>query len=466
MYDNDTISAISTPLGEAGIGIVRLSGGDAIRIADMLFSSTTGRSIKSAKSHTIFYGYIKDPETSKPVDEVLVTVMKAPKTYTKEDVVEINCHGGFVPLRRVLELTIKHGARLAEPGEFTKRAFLNGRIDLTQAEAVIDLIRAKTDMAERIALKQLRGNLRQRLSALKDGLINIVAHIEAHIDFPEEDIEPSSMNEIIEKLKEIMDELTSISRTYEEGRFFRDGLKVAIVGRPNVGKSSLLNTLLQKDRAIVTPQPGTTRDVIEDFINIKGLPIIVMDTAGIRASHEMAEKEGVRRSLEAINSADLVIAVIDGSEALKEEDLLVIEKVKDKRSLIVINKSDLPPADIKLSGRRVSALMSSGIDELKEAIFESVIGVREIPSPLEKPPVEEFKEENALPLITNLRHKLAMDRALKRLDAGAILIKENSALELIAMELREAMERLGEITGSVSTEEVLERVFSSFCIGK
>jgi tRNA modification GTPase len=451
--DADTIAAISTPPGEAGVGIVRLSGPGALEVAGRIFFSPKGR---KPRSHRVVYGFVRDPETGEQVDEVLLNFMRAPHSYTREDVVEINCHGGVFPMRRVLELTLRHGARLAGPGEFTKRAFLNGRLDLAQAEAVLDLIRAKTEASERIALEQLRGALSGRINSLRERVLGVCAHVEAYIDFPEEDIETGSMEEMKKLVREVMDEAASLSGSFDEGRIFREGVKTAIVGRPNVGKSSLLNALLLRDRAIVTEMPGTTRDVIEECLNIKGLPLVVMDTAGIREAHDMAEAEGVRRSLMAIEDADLVIVVLDGNVPLNDEDGGLIGRVKEKNSIIAVNKSDLLPALEDLSGLgldavRVSAKTGEGIDELKELVFGSCI-----------------KTPAALGdgvMVTNLRHKEALDASARFLGA-ALEAFDTRPVEIISMELREALDRLGEIVGHVTTEDILDRIFSEFCIGK
>ena len=282
MFTDDTIAAISTPLGEGGIGIVRLSGKDSIRISDAIFHSPKNKTLAGSKSHRVLYGHIFDPQSGLNIDEVLITVMRAPHSYTREDIIEINCHGGMITLRKTLELVLQHGARLAEPGEFTKRAFLNGRLDLSRAEAVLDLIRSKTDESRRIALEQLQGGLFSKITSLRDGLTDICVRIEAHIDFPEDEIETASRQELSDAMRLVKNDLHSLLKTYEEAKFFREGLSTAIVGRPNVGKSSLLNALLQRDRAIVTEIPGTTRDVLEEYLNIKGLPLRIMDTAGIR----------------------------------------------------------------------------------------------------------------------------------------------------------------------------------------
>ena len=467
MFLDDTIAAISTPLGEGGIGIVRLSGKDAFKIADRLFHSPKGKKISDTPSHRIIYGFVKDPSTNDTVDEVLVSVMRSPNTYTREDIVEINCHGGMLPLRKVLELVIREGARLADPGEFTKRAFLNGRLDLSEAEAVIDLIRAKTDEAGRIALEQLKGRLSVKILKLREALTQICTFVEAYIDFPEEEIEISSKKEMMESAGSILAELESLLKTYEEGRFFREGLGAAIVGRPNVGKSSLLNALLQKDRAIVTNMPGTTRDIIEEYLNINGLPLRIIDTAGIRESHDMAEREGVKRSLKAIEDADLVIAVVDGSEPLKNEDFEVLGKIKGKNAIIAINKSDLISPKERESRRAevasalfsyasqiisISALKEDGLEELKDTIFSSC--------------VKNWKEQKEGIIITNLRHKIAIQAAYDSLGNALKSMETNQPVEITAIDLREALDRIGEIVGAVTTDDILNRIFSDFCIGK
>lgn len=463
MFDDDTIAAISTPLGEGGIGIIRLSGKDSIKIAERIFYPAKSKKVKEIPSHTILHGFIKDTSTGNVIDEVLLSIMRAPNTYTREDIIEINCHGGILPLRKVLELTIKEGARLAEPGEFTKRAFLNGRLDLTEAEAVLDLIKAKTDESQKIALDQLQGRLSERIYDLRERLTEICALIEAHIDFPEEDIELSSKKEITESLSSIIKELGNLLKTYEEGRFFRDGLAAAIVGRPNVGKSSLLNALLEKERAIVTEMPGTTRDIIEECLNISGLPLRIIDTAGIREAHDMAEAEGVRRSLKAIDEADFVIAVIDGSENLKNEDLEVLEKIKGKNAIVAINKSDLQSSKSDLSSNKkleayglrtvhISATKGTGINELKETILNTCI--------------KNWKEHKEGIVITNLRHKVALQSAYDSLSRALSSIDSSQPLEITAIDLRDALDKLGEIVGAVTTDDILNRIFSNFCIGK
>jgi tRNA modification GTPase len=469
----DTIAAISTPIGEGGIGIVRLSGKDAIPIADKVFFSPRGKKLRDAKSHTVVYGFVIDPAKNEKIDEVIAAVMKAPKTYTREDVVEINCHGGMLALRATLQLLLRQGARLAEPGEFTKRAFLNGRIDLSQAEAVIDVIRAKTEEAERLALQQLEGRLSAKITNMRDKVTELCMHIEAYIDFPEDEIEIIEKGDLLGSMQSIGRELLILSKRYDEGRFFREGVSTAIVGKPNVGKSSLLNSLLQKDRAIVTEMPGTTRDVIEDYLNINGLPLRIMDTAGIRETHDLAEMEGVRRSLKAIEDADIVLAVLDASRPFDEADKEVIDKVKDKRAVIVINKSDIVKirdtshisesicrkADANMGCVpnfpivKVSALKGDGIDDLKDAIYSLCITASKASD------AEDI-------IITNLRHRQSIDRALKSLKDAEDALKRNKPLEVVALFLRESLDSLGEIIGAVTTEDILNKIFSEFCIGK
>lgn len=495
---DDTIVALSTPPGEGGIGIVRLSGRDAVAVAEKVFHSLKGKKLRDAQSHTILHGFVIDPATDERIDEVLATVMRAPRTYTREDVVEINCHGGMLPLRRTLQVLLKEGARLAEPGEFTKRAFLNGRIDLSQAEAVIDVIRAKTDQAERFALQQLEGKLSEKIHWLRDRITDLCVHVEAYIDFPEDEIETLEKSEIVEAMSRICSELLNLSRGYGEARFFREGVATAIVGKPNVGKSSLLNALLQRDRAIVTESPGTTRDVIEEYLNIHGLPIRVMDTAGIRETHDLAEIEGVKRSLRAIADADIVLAVLDASRPLDGADRELVDKVKHKKTVFVLNKNDIrshafrvadaglavhesfPGAECRHGpvepssprGERelltdsasdtpytavwVSALRGEGIDDLKDTIYSLVIS-RDFSS-LESP------AESVL--ITNVRHKHSIDRALTSLQQARETLKKDEPLEVMALFLRESLDFLGEIIGLVSTEDLLNRIFSEFCLGK
>ncbi|MCL0066930.1 tRNA uridine-5-carboxymethylaminomethyl(34) synthesis GTPase MnmE [Thermodesulfovibrionales bacterium] len=484
---DDTIAAISTPIGEGGIGIVRLSGSNSITIADHIFFSPKGKNLKDTKSHTIVYGFIINPTTGERIDEVLVSVMKAPRTYTMEDVVEINCHGGILSLRTTLRLLLDKGVRLAEPGEFTKRAFLNGRIDLSRAEAVIDVIRSKTEQSERLAFQHLEGRLSIKITDLRNNITDICIHIEAHIDFPEDELELMTRTEIINSMSEIETELSNLSKGYNEGRFFREGVSTAIVGKPNVGKSSILNALLQRDKAIVTGMPGTTRDIIEDYLNIDGLPLRVIDTAGIRESYDLAEVEGVRRTLRAIEDADVVLAILDASRPIDEADAELMKKVKDKKAIAVINKSDIESAKFKFpddtNGKgdaawrsdaeaaekshidtsasccdtvpvvKVSALKGDGLDELKNAIYSLCISSSDITG-----------TEGVI--ITNMRHKHSIDRALESLREASETFENGEPFEVVAISLRESLHHLGEIIGVVTTEDILDRIFSDFCIGK
>ena len=458
-FESDTIAAISTPVGQGGIGIVRISGPRSLEIAETIFRPWKAAPLADKRSGSLLYGHIINPADNTNVDEVLLAIMRAPNSYTKEDVVEINCHGGMISVKRALETVLAQGARLADPGEFTKRAFLNGRINLTQAEAVFDVITAKTEESMKLALEQLQGGLSEKLADIRKKLVDISASAEAYIDFPEDDIETKTSLQIRVRLAEIKEEVEGLSATFQEARFFRDGLAVAIVGRPNVGKSSLLNLLLKKDRAIVTELPGTTRDLIEDYLNINGLPIRIMDTAGIRNSEELVEKEGIRRSLDAINKADFIIALLDGSAPLEEDDLQLMELIRGKNSVIVINKSDLPAnislEDISEKGREflsISALSGEGVEELKSAIFHSNL--------------RNWTEEREGVVVTNIRHKTALDKTSSSLGRALGLFLADEPLEFFSIELRDALDSLGEITGTVTTEDILDKIFSTFCIGK
>lgn len=457
MYETDTIAAISTPFGEGGIGIVRLSGKEAIEIADKVFSSPRGKSLAGAKSHKILYGHIIEPGNGTAVDEVLVSVMRSPHTYTREDTVEINCHGGSLPLRRVLELVLKCGARLAMPGEFTQRAFMNGRIDLVQAEAVLDIIRSKSDEGKRAALTQLEGSLSAEIGSARDHVSGICAQVEAYIDFPEEEIERHTEEQIVASIRRVREGLARLVRTYEESRLFRDGVAVAIVGRPNVGKSSLLNALLDRERAIVTEVPGTTRDTLEEFLNIDGLPVRITDTAGIRQCHDLPEREGVRRSLMAIEQSDLVLALFDGSREVSGEDLEVIERVGGRKAIFVVNKSDLPRRlDPGIFAGRdavgISARTGEGIELLRSEILRRTL--------------TRSTESREGALVTNLRHKVLIAESLRALEESLSTMTGGGPLEIAAVGLRSALDSLGEIVGAVTTDDILNRIFRDFCIGK
>jgi tRNA modification GTPase len=463
MFTSDTIAAISTPVGHSGIGIVRLSGKDSIPITERIFVSPKKRPLRQVRSHSITYGHIVDND-KKIIDEVLVSVMKAPKTYTKEDIVEINCHGGPLPLRKILELVLITGARLAQPGEFTQRAFINGRIDLAQAEAVLDIINALTEQSQRIAVEQLKGTLSQRLLSLREELLHLTAHVEAYIDFPEEDISLPSLRDMKKRASSIKRSLEKLIHSSRYGMIFREGLKTAIVGKPNVGKSSLLNALLEHDRAIVTEFPGTTRDVIEEHLNIQGIPVKIMDTAGIREVKNVAEKEGVKRSLRAMKDADLVIVVLDGSNDMTDADRELIEKSKTERgsqsqgrnTLLVINKTDLPQK-IKLKrdvqAVKLSALKGTGLDTLKSRIAETALNGK---SP----------GLSGTCIVTNVRHVHALEKTLSSVNSFIREVRKEISPEFLAVELRDALDAIGEILGITTPEDILNTIFSSFCIGK
>ncbi|NOZ69274.1 MAG: tRNA uridine-5-carboxymethylaminomethyl(34) synthesis GTPase MnmE [Deferribacteres bacterium] len=453
MHTEDTIAAISTPPGAGGIGIVRLSGSDSIKIADRIFRSPRKKKLARSPSHRILFGHIVDPATGEILDEVLVSVMKAPNTYTREDIVEINCHGGPVPLRRILELVLNTGARLAEPGEFTKRAFLNGRIDLARAEAVIDVINALTEESRKAAVRQLRGALSEKMEAIRQKLTELAAFVEAYIDFPEEDIEPLSLKDMQKTAADIRKSIRKLIDSARYGLILREGLKTAIVGRPNVGKSSLLNALLQQDRAIVTESPGTTRDVIEEYLNIRGLPVKIMDTAGIRNASNTAEREGVRRSLRSMEEADLVLLVIDGSRPLHRTDRELIEKSRPDKTILVINKTDLP-VKINLNEpnmQEISAINGTGLEELKQKMVETALGGR---------------AAGGADIVTNTRHVRALEKSLASLDSFLSGLSNKMPPEFLSVELRDALDAVGEILGVTTPEDILNRIFSEFCIGK
>jgi tRNA modification GTPase len=458
--EEETIAAISTPFGVSGIGIVRISGSLAEPIATRLFRPKSEPF--QLISHRFHYGEIVDPQKGDSIDEVLLVLMKAPKTYTREDILEIHCHGGYFILQKILELVLREGTRMAHPGEFTKRAFLNGRIDLTQAEAVIDLINAKTMASLEIANQQLRGNFFRELNSLKERMIEKLALIEAHLDFPEEEIEPISVGEMKHSLKEMIKKLNEWIGSYEEGRIFREGISCAIVGKTNVGKSSLLNVLLKEERAIVTPIPGTTRDLIEEVLNINGIPVRLIDTAGLRKATDSIELEGVKRAKERVAESDFILLVVDGSRPIDIDDLEIFEEVKGKKKVVVMNKKDLPPMippkEMKDRFQRdsiisISALKNEGIEGLKEAIYTLLIHREVRPSP-------EYL------IIANVRHKRALDQIKESLSNTLKGLEKGTSLEFIAFEMRSALEALGEMVGETTPEEVLNRIFEQFCVGK
>lgn len=458
----DTIAAISTPMGEGAIAIVRLSGEEAIKIADKIFKSPKSKRLIEVDSHTIHYGHIIDPATGEIVEEVMVSLMRGPKTFTRENVVEINCHGGLVTVNRVLQLVVKSGARLAEPGEFTKRAFLNGRIDLSQAEAVMDLIRAKTDRAMNVALGQMEGRLSKLIQKLRQEILETLAHVEVNIDYPEyDDVEEMTHQMLIEKATFVKNEINKLLQTSQQGKILREGLSTVIIGRPNVGKSSLLNSLVHENKAIVTDIPGTTRDVIEEYVNVRGVPLRLVDTAGIRETEDIVERIGVERSRKVLKEADLILHVLNYHEELTEEDLQLFEAVKGMDTIIIINKTDLErKIDLEkvkelAAGRPVvttSLLEEKGIDELEDAIgtlfFEGNV------------------QSSDLTYVSNSRHIALLTAAQTSINDALIGIEAGVPIDIVQIDLTRCWEQLGEIIGDAVHESLIEQLFSQFCLGK
>lgn len=451
----DTIAAISTPLGEGAIGIVRLSGTDSFAIAQKIFK---GKDLNKVASHTLNYGHIIDPLTGKVMDEVMVGAMKSPKTFTREDIIEINTHGGIAVTNEILQLAIREGARLAEPGEFTKRAFLNGRVDLTQAEAVMDIIRAKTDKAMNIAVKQLDGSLSDLINNTRQEILNTLAQVEVNIDYPEyDDVEEATTAVVREKTMEFEQLLTNLLRTARRGKILREGISTAIIGRPNVGKSSLLNNLLREDKAIVTDIAGTTRDVIEEYVNINGVPLKLIDTAGIRETDDIVEQIGVERSKKALKEADLVLLVLNASEPLTAQDRQLLEISQETNRIILLNKTDLPEtietSELPEDVIRISVLKNQNIDKIEERInnlfFENAGLV----------------EQDAT-YLSNARHISLIEKAAESLQAVNQGLELGMPVDLLQVDLTRTWEILGEITGDAAPDELITQLFSQFCLGK
>ena len=455
----DTIAAISTPPGEGAISIVRMSGEEAVSIAQKVFS---GKDLTQAKSHTINYGHIVDPKTHEEIDEVMVSLMLAPKTFTREDVVEINCHGGIVATNRILQLLLINGARLAEPGEFTKRAFLHGRIDLTQAESVMDLIRAKTDRSMKIALNQLDGNLSHLIDSLRKDILDVLAQVEVNIDYPEyDDVEEMTTKLLKEKAIEIKQRIEQLLKTASQGKIMREGLATALVGRPNVGKSSLLNHLLHEDKAIVTDVAGTTRDVIEEYVNVSGVPLKLIDTAGIRETDDKVEKIGVERSKKAIEQSDLVLLVLNAAESLTKEDLELIRLTNDKKRIIILNKTDL---EEKLD-RKELAKISENAPVYATSILKNE-GVEALEEAISKLFFNGIENSQSTVMVTNARHVALLEKAQNSLDSVLEGISSGMPVDLVQIDMTEAWNLLGEITGESYEDELLDQLFSQFCLGK
>jgi tRNA modification GTPase len=457
---NDTIVAISTAVGEAAIGIIRLSGEQSIEIADMIFVSKSGKKLTDINNREMIYGHIIDQE--KVLDEVLVALMKAPATYTKENIVEINCHGGVIPMNQILKLLVQKGARLAEPGEFTKRAFLNGRLDLAQAEAVMDLVSAKTPKGFDVAYQQLEGRLSKKVNDLRSVVMAIMAQIEVGIDYPEEDIEEMTYEEIENQLSIVSQSVDGILESAETGKVLRDGLNTVIVGKPNVGKSSLMNALLRESRAIVTDIPGTTRDVIEEHIHIKGIPLKIVDTAGIRETEDIIEKMGVMRTKAYFNKADLIILVLNSAEELTRDDMEIIDLIKERNSIILINKTDLPPKiDMNVIKDhigdkvviRASIAMEHGLDELEDRIVEMVYK-------------GQVKSSNENPMVSNVRHISSLENAKRHVMDALNSTRTRMPYDFIEIDIKNVFEALGEVSGETIETDVISKIFSNFCIGK
>ncbi|WP_066249135.1 tRNA uridine-5-carboxymethylaminomethyl(34) synthesis GTPase MnmE [Neobacillus drentensis] len=458
----DTIAAISTPMGEGAIAIVRLSGDEAILIADKLFRSIGGKKLSEAATHTIHYGHLLDPKSGQVVEEVMVSVMRGPKTFTKEDVVEINCHGGIVSVNRVLKQVLTNGARLAEPGEFTKRAFLNGRIDLSQAEAVMDLIRAKTDRAMNVALGQMEGRLSKLIRRLRQEILEVLAHVEVNIDYPEyDDVEEMTHKMLAEKAHIVREEIKKLLQTSEQGKILREGLSTAIVGRPNVGKSSLLNSLVHENKAIVTDIPGTTRDVIEEYVNVRGVPLRLLDTAGIRETEDIVERIGVERSRQVLQDADLILLVLNYAEKLSLEDEQLFEVVKGMDVIVIINKTDLEQqidldqvSELAKEHKIVttSLLEDRGVDELEEAIaslfFAGTI------------------DAGDMTYVSNSRHIALLHQSLTTIEEAIDGVEMGTPIDIVQIDLTRTWELLGEIIGESVHESLIDQLFSQFCLGK
>ena len=453
---NDTIAAISTPVGEGGIGIVRLSGEQSLNMLKKVF--VRKREQDSIVPWHVYYGHIVDPVSKETIDEVLAVYMAAPNTYTREDVVEISCHGGPVPLQSILGLVLRQGARLAHAGEFTLRAFINGRIDLAQAESVLDVIRAKTQVGMQMAMNQLGGSLSREIKEARAQIINVIAYLTATIDFSEDEIPEE---DIAAPLESAIRRTQGLLRNADAGIIYRQGLRTAIIGRPNVGKSSLLNALLRDNRAIVTPIPGTTRDTLEEVVNLRGIPVVLVDTAGITPTTDIAEQLGVERSRQAIGVADLVLLVVDGSEILQQQDREIAAMVADRAKLVIVNKTDLAERIeigelMEILGDtpvgRASAATGHGLNEIEEAVVTTVM-------------TGTVSASDAL-LVTNPRHKDALSRALSHLEAAKESLETGMPADFITIDLTAAAEALGEITGETVTEDLLENIFSRFCIGK
>ncbi|BFL79465.1 tRNA uridine-5-carboxymethylaminomethyl(34) synthesis GTPase MnmE [Staphylococcus hominis] len=458
--DFDTITSISTPMGEGAIGIVRLSGPEAVEIGDKLYKGK--KKLKDVPSHTINYGHIIDPETDEVVEEVMISVLRAPKTFTREDIIEINCHGGILTINRILELTMTHGARMAEPGEYTKRAFLNGRIDLSQAEAVMDFIRSKTDRASKVAMNQIEGRLSDLIKQQRQSILEILAQVEVNIDYPEyDDVEDATTEFLLAQSKKIKNEIDQLLETGTQGKIMREGLSTVIVGKPNVGKSSMLNNLIQDNKAIVTEVAGTTRDVLEEYVNVRGVPLRLVDTAGIRDTEDIVEKIGVERSRKALSEADLILFVLNNNEPLTEEDRTLYEVIKNEDAIVIVNKTDLErQLDIEEVKTMIgdtpliqtSMLKQEGIDELELQIRDLFFG-------------GEVQNQD-MTYVSNSRHISLLKQARQTIQDAIDAAEAGIPMDMVQIDLTRTWELLGEIIGESASDELINQLFSQFCLGK
>ncbi|MBS9538604.1 tRNA uridine-5-carboxymethylaminomethyl(34) synthesis GTPase MnmE [Staphylococcus hominis] len=458
--DFDTITSISTPMGEGAIGIVRLSGPEAVEIGDKLYKGK--KKLKDVPSHTINYGHIIDPETDEVVEEVMISVLRAPKTFTREDIIEINCHGGILTINRILELTMTHGARMAEPGEYTKRAFLNGRIDLSQAEAVMDFIRSKTDRASKVAMNQIEGRLSDLIKRQRQSILEILAQVEVNIDYPEyDDVEDATTEFLLAQSKKIKNEINQLLETGTQGKIMREGLSTVIVGKPNVGKSSMLNNLIQDNKAIVTEVAGTTRDVLEEYVNVRGVPLRLVDTAGIRDTEDIVEKIGVERSRKALSEADLILFVLNNNEPLTEEDRTLYEVIKNEDAIVIVNKTDLErQLDIEEVKTMIgdtpliqtSMLKQEGIDELELQIRDLFFG-------------GEVQNQD-MTYVSNSRHISLLKQARQTIQDAIDAAEAGIPMDMVQIDLTRTWELLGEIIGESASDELINQLFSQFCLGK
>lgn len=455
----DTIAAIATAPGEGGIGIIRISGERAYEILRAVFRPANCSS--ALENRKMSYGHIVNPETNHIVDEVLCVYMKGPKTYTTEDVVEINCHGGMVPLRKTLELVLQSGARMAEPGEFTKRAFLNGRLDLSQAEAVIDVIRAKTDKTFDVAMNQLEGIFSDRIKEIRKKLVDILVNVTVNIDYPDEDIEQITYEKLNQDLTEVKSDIIKLLASAETGKIIQNGLAVAIIGKPNVGKSSLMNSLLRESRAIVTEIPGTTRDTIEEHLSVKGIPVRLTDTAGIRETSDIIEKIGIERSKESFHQADLVIFILDSSKDFSEEDREIMELIDEEKTIVILNKIDLPA---KIDEQAVKEILPDV--SVMRASMETQEGIADIEQKIVSMVYDGKVSQNNNLIVTNVRHKDILVKAEKSLQDAISMTGMGEALEFIEIDINSAYESLGEIIGETVQDDIINEVFSRFCLGK